>query len=193
MALKLLRPSVIRQSEWYKREERDPVQWKKIIEQVKQRDRSTCVYCGIRSSKFMMVNHIGAEDNHSLDNLELVCKPCHEVLHIGINAMNGNLSVISSDANQAKIVRETRRLVWLYTPWNKIEEEILKQFLAPNGKIYDHEESVEWANKILTGIPDNEFRVFLSNGLVVVFHEEGPWEGFPEAVHKWGMIRNKTS
>jgi hypothetical protein len=187
MTLKLLRSSVIRQSEWYKREERDPTEWKKTVEQVKLRDRNICVYCGIRSYKFMMVNHIGAEDNHDLDNLELVCKPCHEVLHIGINAMNGNLSIISSDANQAKIVRETRRLIWLHTPWNKIGEEILKQFLVPNGKIYDQGESVDWANQILQAIPDSGFRGFLPDGLAVVLHEEGNWERFPEAVHKWGM------
>ena len=72
MTLRILRPSVIRQSEWYKREERDPIEWKTTVEQVKLRDRNICVYCGIRSYKFMMVNHIGAEDNHDLANLELV-------------------------------------------------------------------------------------------------------------------------
>src|SRR2546421_183973 len=98
MTLKILRPSVIRQSEWYKREERDPTEWKKTVEQ-----------------------------------------------------------------------------------------EILKQFLAPNGKIYDQGESVDWANQMLQSIPDSEFRGFLPDGLAVVFHEEGNWEQFPEAVHKWGM------
>ncbi len=88
MALKELRPSVMRSSEWWKREQRDEGQWQQLRDQIKRRDNWTCVYCGFRSYKFMMVNHIGAEDNHIPENLETICKPCHAVLHIGVNALS---------------------------------------------------------------------------------------------------------
>ncbi|MFL5629527.1 MAG: HNH endonuclease [Ktedonobacteraceae bacterium] len=132
---KTLRPSVIRSSEWYKRIERDEQQWRQTRFQVLQRDNWTCVYCGFRAKKFLMVNHIGSEDNHQLENLETVCKPCHSVLHMGINSLNGVLTVIESDANQADIVRQTRRLVHLNTPWPTIEKKILEQFSKPKGKV----------------------------------------------------------
>lgn len=186
--LKLLRPSVIRSSEWYKREERDMEEWDRIKSQAKRRDKWTCVYCGFRATKFMMVNHIGAEDNHDLTNLETVCKPCHAVLHIGINILNGYMNIIESEANQAEIVRVTRSMVHTATLWSTIEKEILRQFLLPGGKIFDKAESLSWANKMLGSIPDNAYRGYLPDGLAVVFHEEGPWQHFPETVHKWGKF-----
>jgi hypothetical protein len=33
---------------------------------------------------------------------------------------------------------------------------------------------------------EHAFREYLPDGLTGVFHEEGPWQQFPEAVHKWG-------
>jgi hypothetical protein len=45
-----------------------------------------------------------------------------------------------------------------------------------------------WANKMLASIPIGEYRGYLSDGMAVVFHEEGPWEQFPEVVHKWGKF-----
>ena len=62
---KVLRASVMRQGEWFK--ERDQEEWKRIRRQVLKRDNSTCVYCGWQAQRFMQVNHIGAEDNHSLE------------------------------------------------------------------------------------------------------------------------------
>src|SRR5689334_12328107 len=142
----------MRSSEWWKQEKRNPADWQKIREQVLKRDNRACVYCGFRAYKFMMVNHIGAEDSHDLENLETICKPCHSVLHMGIHCSEGHLSVIESDADQADIVRQTRQLVHLYTPWPTIEEKILEQFLKPNGKVYSTQESVAWANKLLSSI-----------------------------------------
>ena len=134
-----------------------------------------------------MVNHIGAEDSHDLQNLETVCKACHAVLHMGINASLGYLTVIESVANQADIVRQTRKLMHMHTPWLSLEQKILEQFLTPDGHVYDEDESVMLANKMLASIPAGEFRRYLPEGLAVVFHEEGPWKQFPEAVHKWGL------
>ncbi len=185
---KVLRPSVMRSSEWFKREMRDEQVWKQARLQVLTRDNWTCVYCGFRALKFMQVNHIGAEDNHELDNLETICKPCHCVLHMGIESSNGTLTVIESTANQGDIVRQTRMLVHQQMAWPLIEQAILAQFLPPSGRIYDRAESVGWANTMLVSIAPGAFRGYLPEGLAVVFHEEGPWKQFPESVHKWGMI-----
>lgn len=184
-----LRPSVMRTSEWGKREQRDEEEWRQHRDQIKRRDNWTCVYCGFRSYKFMMVNHIGAEDNHAAENLETICKPCHMVLHIGANASEGYLSVIDSTAHQVEIVRYTRKLVHLQTPWPTIEQQVLAQFLTPNGKVYSRKDSVAWANRILDAIPPDEFRGYLPDGLAVIFHEQPPWNDFPEAVHTWGYRR----
>jgi hypothetical protein len=186
MALKELRPSVMRSSEWWKREQRDEGLWQQLRDQMKRRDNWTCVYCGFRSYTFMMVNHIGAEDHHSPQNLETNCKPCHAVLHIGMNALQGYLSVIDSTAQQVEIVRYTRKLVHLQTPWPPIEQQVLAQLLAPSGKVYSQEESVAWANRIIHVMPPNAFRSYLPDGFAVIFHEQGPWQNFPEAVHMWG-------
>lgn len=185
--MKPSRPSVMRTSEWWKREKRDPDEWRNVRAQVLERDNYSCVYCGVRARKFMQVNHVGAEDSHDVSNLETVCKPCHQVLHMGINSSEGNVSVITTHVEQADIVRLTRRLVWAGEPWEKIEREIIARVLVADGKVYDRVASVEIANEMLQSIPPGAFRGVLPDGLAVVFHEQGEWNGFPEQVHRWSM------
>jgi hypothetical protein len=100
--------------------------------------------------------------------------------------LNGALTVIESDADQVAIVRETRHLVWANTPWETIERIIVGRFCRVDGKLFDHLESVECANSMLRSINPPAFRGYLPNGYAVMFHEEGPWQNFPEAVWKWG-------
>lgn len=186
MFTRTLRPSVMHVAQWYKRQDRDPQEWDVIKTQVKKRDRWTCVYCGFNTFKFMQVNHIGAEDDHHLDNLETVYSPCHNVLHLGAAALKGVLTVIESDADQVAIVQETRHIVWLNTPWKTIERHIVEHFCRVGGKLYDQMESIDWANTILRSINPLAFRGYLPDGYAVMFHEEGLWKQFPEAVWKWG-------
>jgi HNH endonuclease len=185
---KLLRPSVMTTREWYKREQRDPVAWEAVRAQVRTRDANTCVYCGHHARKFMQVNHIGAEDDHRLENLELVCKPCHEVLHMGASSLQGCVSVIDSHADQAQIVRRTRALVRAGAGWAEIETRIQDEFLASAGRMYTQGESVELANELLAEVAPGSFRAYLRAGLAVVFHETGPWQSFPERAHRWGIL-----
>lgn len=188
MVPRLLRPSVMTTTEWYKREQRDPAAWEALRAQVRARDADTCVYCGHRARKFMQVNHIGAEDDHRLENLELVCKPCHEVLHMGASSLQGYVSVVDSHADQAQIVRRTRALVRDGAGWPEIEARIQDEFLAPAGRLYTQAESIELANALLAAIAPGSFRGYLRPGLAVVFHEAGPWQGFPERAHRWGLL-----
>lgn len=183
---KVLRPSVIARGEWYKG--RDDVEWKRIRQQALDRDLYTCVYCGWQSRKFMQVNHIGAEDDHTLANLETVCPPCHSVLHLGASAMKGALTVfacIEEAENVAAIVNFTRDLVGKGMSWPEIEHRVLSRFLLPGG---DHDSpfaTVEWANQMVRSIVPPEKRGYLPSGYAVIFHEEGVWERFPERVWKW--------
>ncbi len=187
--MKVLRPSVIRANEWYK--ERNPVQWAEVKQQVLIRDQFTCVYCRYCCKKFMQVNHIGAEDDHRLENLETVCRACHSVLHLGISAMHGVLSIFEctpEGANIAPIVCVTRSLVGKMTSWAEIEQHILARFARSGGKVSTQNETVGWANSMLHNITSPNFRAFLPDNLAVMFHEEGEWHDFPESVWKWQCL-----
>lgn len=189
---KVLRASVMRQGEWFKREQRDQAEWELIRRQVLQRDNSTCVYCGWKAQKFQQVNHIGAEDDHTLDNLETVCAACHAVLHLGIRAMEGFLSVFDCKpelTNMARIVRATRLLVSRKTPWPEIERQVLEHYAFPNGHIHTCDEAVGLANQMLKSIPPGEYRGYLPEGKSILFHQSPPWNGFPETVCRWQLSR----
>jgi hypothetical protein len=139
----------------------------------------------------MQVNHIGAEDDHRLENLETVCPACHSVLHLGINALNGTLTVFACPpevTNMAAIVCVTRALVARHSAWPEIERQVLDRFALPAGHHYTREETLNWANSMLASITPPDYRGYLPEGLAVLFHEEGPWQHYPEAVWKWQCL-----
>jgi hypothetical protein len=185
---KILRASVMRRDEWFK--ERDPEEWKRIREQVFKRDNETCVYCGWKARRFQQVNHIGAEDDHSLENLETVCAACHAVLHLGINSMEGVLSAFDCKPeliNMARIVSATRVLVSRKTPWPEIERQILEHYALPGGRVYTCNETTGLANQMLKTIPPGEYRGYLEPGKAILFHASPPWKGFSERVRIWQL------
>lgn len=185
---KILRASVMRRSEWFK--ERDPDEWKLIRTQVFKRDNYTCVYCGWKTQRFQQVNHIGAEDNHSFDNLETVCAACHAVLHLGIKSMEGVLSAFDCKpemTNMARIVYATRVLVSRKTPWPDIERQVLEHYALPDGRVYTCDETTGLANQMLKTIPPDEYRGYLPEGKAILFHASVPWKGFSERVHLWQL------
>jgi len=51
-----------------------PKDWAKIRAQVIRRDHGTCVICGRPGNH---VDHIQRGNNHSLNNLRLLCQHCH--------------------------------------------------------------------------------------------------------------------
>ncbi|OLB45843.1 MAG: hypothetical protein AUF64_05005 [Chloroflexi bacterium 13_1_20CM_54_36] len=185
---KILRASVMRKSEWDK--ERDAEAWKRTRLQVLKRDNSTCVYCGWTAQRFMQVNHIEAEDNHDLDNLETVCTACHAVLHIGIKSMQGIISAFDSKpelTNMTKIVYATRVLVARKTSWAEIERQVLQHYALPDGRVYTCEETTGLANQMLKTIQPRDYRGYLPEGTAILFHQSPPWNGFPEMIHMWQL------
>ncbi|GCE24545.1 hypothetical protein KDA_00290 [Dictyobacter alpinus] len=191
--MKILRPSVMTAREWFK--ERNAEDWQRIRSQVLEKDHYTCVYCSLTCRKFMQVNHIGAEDNHQLKNLETVCPACHSVMHMGINALQGIITVFECKkelVSMATIVCETRKLVNKQKSWDEIESNIYHQFLRSGGKIYDKEDTLFFANQLVTSIKQPEFRAYLPEDLAIVFHEQGAWNGFQERVWKWQCLPGST-
>lgn len=187
---KILRASVMRRDEWYKREGRDTQEWERIRAQALQRDHSTCVYCGWHAQRFQQVNHIGAEDNHSLDNLETVCAACHAALHIGIKSMEGLISAFDCKpelTNMAQIVHDTRVLVARKTRWAQIERQILDRWALLGGHVYTCDETTGLAGQMLRTIPPGEYRGYLPEGKAILFHQSPPWNGYSEIVHRWQL------
>jgi hypothetical protein len=185
-----LRPSVMRADEWFK--ERDQLAWRQIRKRVFERDQYTCAYCRLVCQKFMQVNHIGAEDNHDLENLETVCAACHRVLHLGASASEGLLTVFECRPDlmdMAVIVRKTRALITRQMPWPQIEYYILDHFALPDGQQSTPAESVAWANRLLHSIQPPAFRAELPAGYAVLFHEAGPWNDFPEQTWLWQCLK----
>lgn len=176
-------------SEWYK--DRDLKVWKCRRQQAIQRDQYACVYCRWVCHKFMQVNHIRAEDNHELENLETVCAACHSVLHLGKSAMEGLVTFFDCRpevTNMAVIVRATRAMVMRNIPWPEIEQRILERLALPGGCVYGEGEVIAIANEMLATILPSEYRSYLPPGKAVLFREGPEWNGFPDAIHRWQCI-----
>ncbi|QBD76931.1 HNH endonuclease [Ktedonosporobacter rubrisoli] len=189
MERKRLRASVIASGEWFK--DRDPYAWKLTRQRVLQRDQYTCTYCRLVCHKFMQVNHIGAEDNHKLDNLETVCPACHSVMHLGINALEGHITIFDCKpevTNMAAIVCVTRALVAKKLAWPEIERHIYEQFALLDGTLYDARQTLVFADRMLASIPEGAFRGYLVEGKAVMFHEAEAWNGYPEAIWRWQCL-----
>lgn len=53
-----------------------PSDWHKITKRIKRRDGYRCVQCG--STDHLEVDHIERGDNHSEQNLQTLCRLCHQ-------------------------------------------------------------------------------------------------------------------
>ncbi|GCF10791.1 HNH endonuclease [Dictyobacter arantiisoli] len=186
---KILRISVMQAGEWFK--DRDPEEWRRKRAQVLRQSQYTCSYCQLTCRKFMQVNHIGAEDDHRPENLETVCPACHSVMHLGINILEGTLSIfdcLPEVNNMAAIVCATRALVARDLPWEQIEDQILQRFAAPAGRLYSRGESLDFANDLLRAIQPGAYRSYLAAGKAILFHAASPWNDYPERIWRWQCL-----
>jgi len=69
--------------------------WSRVREQILNRDKYTCVYCGFYCNKFQEVHHLdGDHNNNIVENLVTACSFCHATQHIGLCGKEGRGQLI---------------------------------------------------------------------------------------------------
>jgi len=62
----------------------DGKEWKRIRQKILERDNHTCVYCGYKSEKYQIIDHIdGDPENNKDKNFQIVCQMCNLIKHSG--------------------------------------------------------------------------------------------------------------
>jgi len=88
-------------------------EWKEIRLKILTRDNYACAYCGYLSEKYQIIDHIdGDPENHSDDNLQVVCQMCNLVKHSGQGCVVQGIVDLykSSKYSQNDIMRITREM-----------------------------------------------------------------------------------
>ncbi|KAG0203153.1 hypothetical protein BGX28_004501 [Mortierella sp. GBA30] len=85
--------------------------WRKMRQQVLLRDNYTCRFCGVRSAKYMVCDHIDGNPSHNdLANLGINCPLCDSVRHCGLAGIRNVLSLGISKMPQKDINLKTLQL-----------------------------------------------------------------------------------
>lgn len=114
--MKRLYPSFAPPSKWRNSEQSRWLaesEWKEIRKKILARDDFTCAYCGYRSEKFQIADHInGDPEDHSEGNLQVVCQMCNLIKHAGQGCeVQGIVDVYQECLyTQNDIIRITREL-----------------------------------------------------------------------------------
>jgi hypothetical protein len=99
--------------------------WQKLRKRILERDKFTCVFCGFKAEKFMIVHHIDDNPNNNrFYNLETICPMCNLILHVGIGTVLDEVVDLyrKSSSSQEEIIRLTRRMRVL----GKTDSQIIK-------------------------------------------------------------------
>ncbi|MEK6871353.1 MAG: HNH endonuclease signature motif containing protein [Nanoarchaeota archaeon] len=89
-------------------------EWQNIRKKILNRDNYICVYCGYKSEKYPIIDHIdGDPENDEDKNLQVVCQMCNMVKHAGqgcvIRKVVGLYKKSKYPQNEIiKIIREMR-------------------------------------------------------------------------------------
>lgn len=58
--------------------------WQEFRKKILERDNYTCSYCGYKSQKYQIVDHIdGNPENNSDSNMQVICQMCNLIKHGG--------------------------------------------------------------------------------------------------------------
>jgi hypothetical protein len=164
----LLRPSVINEALW--EQQRPPKRkWEKLRASILARDDFTCLGCGHRAIRHMIVHHAGDSRDHSPSNLATLCVACHAVLHIGRNLALGTIEIWQAEVAQVDIVRQTRAGVQA----GRALKEINREFGLRRGP-HDPRD-IEYANELIFNM-GSRVRAYLKEPLCVVFTNFAQWQ-----------------
>ena len=114
--MKVLFPSFAPPEKW-----RNPSQskklegneWKALRQRILARDNFTCAYCGYRSNKYQIVDHIdGDPENNSDVNFQIVCQMCNLVKHSGQGCVVQGIVDLYAESKygQSDVVKITREM-----------------------------------------------------------------------------------
>lgn len=114
--MKILFPSFAPPEKWRnptQSKKLDDEEWKQLRQKILARDNFTCAYCGYRSEKYQIVDHIdGDPENNSDSNFQIVCQMCNLVKHSGQGCVIQGIVDLYQEAkySQSDIIRITREM-----------------------------------------------------------------------------------
>ncbi len=85
--MKILSPSFAPSNKWRNSRQTKKLEgdaWQELRKKILTRNNYTCAYCGYKSEKYQIVDHIdGNPENNKDENLQIVCQMCNMVKHAG--------------------------------------------------------------------------------------------------------------
>lgn len=114
--MKTLYPSFAPSNKW-----RNPGQtkklegdaWQELRKKILEREDYTCAYCGYKSERYQIVDHIdGNPENNKDENLQIVCQMCNMVKHAGQGCVIRRVVELykKSKYHQNDIIKITREM-----------------------------------------------------------------------------------
>lgn len=87
--------------------------WQILRKKILERENYTCAYCGYKSEKYQIVDHIdGNPENNSNSNLQAICQMCNLIKHAGQGCEIQAVVDLyrKSKYNQNTIIKITRKM-----------------------------------------------------------------------------------
>ena len=88
-------------------------EWQTIRKKILERDNYTCAYCGYKSQKYQIVDHIdGNPENDNDNNFQIVCQMCNLIKHAGQGCVIRGIVELyeKSKYPQNEIIKITREM-----------------------------------------------------------------------------------
>jgi len=88
-------------------------EWQKLRKKILERDNYTCAYCGYKTEKYQIVDHIdGDPENNKDENFQIVCQMCNLIKHSGQGIVLRKVVDLYKKSNfsQNEIMKITREM-----------------------------------------------------------------------------------
>lgn len=114
--MKALYPSFAPPNKWRNKKQTKKLksdEWRELRRKILERHDYTCVYCGHKSEKYQIADHIdGDSENNKNDNLQIICQMCNLVKHAGQGCVIRRVVELYKKSNypQNEIIKITREL-----------------------------------------------------------------------------------